>query len=119
MHLVFGGAWQGKLTYVKETYGLGDNEIYTCGEDGEIDFSKRCIRHLEEYVLACMRQGKEPELALRPDAILICRDISCGIVPMDPEIRAWREATGRVVNGLASRCERVSRIFCGLAQELK
>lgn len=67
--------------------------------------------------------GKEPADELRTldlsDKILLCEDIACGVVPIDPEQRAWREAVGRMNAMLAARAERVTRIFCGLPMELK
>ena len=83
----------------------------------------RAIRHLERFAQACVRAGKEPAEVLNAidlsDKILICEDISCGVVPIDPEQRAWREAVGRMNAMLAARAERVTRIFCGLPMELK
>lgn len=119
MELIIGGAYQGKLTYAREKYGLKDTDIYTCAEDGKLDASFRCIRRLEEYVLGCLRSGTEPCGAFREDAVLICRDISAGIVPMDPEQRAWREAVGRYLSALAAQADSVTRVFCGLPQKLK
>ena len=119
MVLIIGGAYQGKLTYAREKYGLKDTDIFTCGEDGELDASKRCIRRLEEYVWGCLKTGAEPTLDFRKDAVLISRDISAGIVPIDPEQRAWREAVGRYLSALAAKADTVTRIFCGLSQQLK
>ena len=119
MDLIIGGAYQGKLTYAREKYGLRDEEIYTCGEDGELDSSMRCIRRLEEYVWGCQKKGVEPSMDFREDAVLISRDISAGIVPMDPEQRAWREAVGRYLSALAAKADTVTRVFCGLPQKLK
>ena len=119
MDLIFGGAYQGKLAYAREIYGLADSDIFTCTESGEIDFSKRCVCALEEYVLACVRAGRTPESTFRPNAVLICRDISCGVVPMDAEAREWREAVGRMNAALAAQADTVTRIFCGLPLELK
>lgn len=119
MDLIIGGAYQGKMDYARRQYGLSDEDIFTCTENREIDISKRCICHLEEYVLACVRAGMKPQSAFRPDAVLICRDISCGVVPMDPVLRAWREETGRMLNALTPQAEHVIRIFCGLPQILK
>ena len=51
--------------------------------------------------------------------ILICEDISCGVVPMDAETREWREAVGRMNAALAAQADTVTRIFCGLPLELK
>ena len=42
MILIIGGAYQGKLDFAKETFGITDADVYSCGED-EIDFSKHCI----------------------------------------------------------------------------
>ena len=48
MILIFGGAYQGKLEFAKETFGLTEEDIHICG-NGEIDFSKRCIYAVEEF----------------------------------------------------------------------
>lgn len=119
MVLIIGGAYQGKLSYAKTTYGIDTEEIFTCTAELSPDMSFRCIRHLEDYVLYCVRNGCEPDLKPRDDAILICRDISAGIVPVDAETRAWREAVGRYLNRLAVQCSSVIRLFCGLPQILK
>ena len=119
MTLILGGAYQGKLTYAIEQYHLTEEDIFTCTDSGDVDCSKRCIRHLEEYVLHCVRQGKEPVLALRNDAIVICRDVSCGVVPKETDLRAWREAIGRLLNRLTGEADTVVRLFCGLPQVLK
>ena len=105
MILIIGGAYQGKTAYAKQTYGLQDADIFTC-EGLALDPAARCVRHLERFALACVQAGKEPA-------------DSCGVVPIDPEQRAWREAVGRMNAMLAARAERVTRIFCGLPMELK
>ena len=80
-------------------------------------------RHLERFALACVRTGKEPADVLGgldlSEKILICEDISCGVVPMDAEAREWREAVGRMNAALAAQADTVTRIFCGLPLELK
>ena len=65
------------------------------------------------------KNGVEPRLDFREDAVLISRDISAGIVPIDPEQRAWREDVGRYLASLAAKADTVTRIFCGLPQKLK
>ena len=122
MVLLIGGAYQGKTAYAQKKYGLRAADIFTC-ETELLDLSARCLRHLERFALACVRAGKEPADVLAGldlhGKILICEDISCGVVPIDPEQRAWREAVGRMNAMLAARAERVTRIFCGLPMELK
>ena len=57
-----------------------------------------------------------PELA---GSVVICEDIFCGVVPVDPEMRAWREMTGRLLAYLSGKAAHVFRIFLGLEQKLK
>lgn len=124
MNLIIGGAYQGKLTYAKKAYHLEEADIFTC-TGAEIDFSKRCICRIEEFSYACLRAGKNPQAYLEEhradweNSIFICRDIFCGVVPVEPEIRQWRQETGRLCQYLTREAESVHRIFCGLEQTLK
>ncbi|MDF3000745.1 MAG: hypothetical protein K0Q48_864 [Bacillota bacterium] len=139
MHLIFGGAYQGKLDYAKARYGYTDQEVYDCAlgkvvvraqecdiaAANGIDFSKKVIDHLEEFVLACVRSGREAKELLAKDSemwkdsVLICTDISSGIVPCDAEMRAWREMTGRTLMYLGTEACEVTRVFCGIPQQIK
>lgn len=122
MVLLIGGAYQGKTAYAKQTYGLRDADIFTC-EGETLNLSVPCLRHLERFARACVRAGKEPADVLAGldlhRKILICEDISCGVVPMDAEAREWREAVGRMNAALAAQADTVTRMFCGLPMELK
>lgn len=119
MDLIIGGAYQGKLEYACRRFGLRREEIFFCGETPELDGTCRGIYGLERYLRACMAAGISPELTLREDAVVICQDIFCGVVPLDREERLWRELAGRTLTMLAARAETVTRIFCGLPQSLK
>ena len=125
MDLIIGGAYQGKSEYAKRLYGLDEAGIFTCREDGAIDFSARCIDALEEYTFWCVRNGVDPVESFRAredewrESVLICADIFCGVGPLGAENRAWREATGRLCAYLAGRADTVTRMFCGLPQRLK
>ena len=120
MILIIGGAYQGKLSYAMETFRLEEADVYTCSA-GEIDFSKRCIYALEEFTWG----HSDPKAYFQEhreewrDSILILRDVFCGVVPMDPETRLWRQKTGRLSQYLSREADQVSRIFCGLEQRLK
>lgn len=124
MIFIIGGAYQGKLALAKEKFGVGDGDVFTCS-GSEIDFSRRCIDRLEEFTLACVQTGADPLLYLADrlpewkDSILICQDVSCGVVPMDPQLREWRNATGRLCQFLAAHADQVIRVFCGLEQRIK
>ena len=124
MVLIIGGSYQGKLDFAKTAFTLSEDDIFTCSSS-EIDFSKRCINSIEEFSLASIRCGTDPSEYFKAhkddwkDSILICEDIFCGVVPMGAEMRAWRQATGRLCQYLSHEAAQVSRIFCGLEQRLK
>ena len=125
MHLIIGGAYQGKLDYAKEHFGVADGEVYDCTEENGIVFGARCLNRLEEFTLWCVRSGQNSVAVFREhrdewkDAVLICCDIFCGIVPLGADMRAWREETGRLCAYLSGEAETVTRMFCGLPQKLK
>ena len=120
MILIIGGAYQGKLDFAKETFGLTDADVHTCAA-GEIDFSKPCIYKIEEFTahhpdpIGYFREHRDEW----ENSILILQDIFCGVVPMGAENRAWRQNTGRLAQYLSREAAQVSRIFCGLEQRLK
>jgi adenosyl cobinamide kinase/adenosyl cobinamide phosphate guanylyltransferase len=124
MIFIIGGAYQGKTDFAREAFALTDADIYTCTGE-EPDFSHRCIDNLENFTLACTQQGSDPTDYFRAhraeweNCIFICRDMFCGVVPLDAQTRAWRQDTGRLTQYLSREAERVSRIFCGLEQRLK
>lgn len=126
MIFIIGGSYQGKREYALEKFNLTDQDLFICTEDTiEIDFSKRIIANIERFALGCIRRNEEPQeywekhLGKLQNSILISDDISCGVVPIDATIRAWREATGRANNYLARKADQVIRVFCGLGQVIK
>ena len=138
MELVTGGAFQGKLDYAVRKYGLKDTEICTCTEDADPDFSAVCMDHYEKYVMRCLREGVRPRTEFGGSfccsggvcsftggeggpgpLVIIMDDIFCGVVPADPELRAWRELCGRTLTALSQNAETVTRLFCGIPKTIK
>ena len=121
MILITGGSYQGKLDYARSRFDLTDAEICL----GGVDLSRRCLAYIDCYALEAVKAGTEPADFFRShakelgDKIIITTDISGGVVPMDPVLRAWREACGRMNSYLASRADEVWRLFCGIPQRLK
>lgn len=120
MELIIGGACQGKMEYAKERYHLRKEEIFVCSEDREPDFGARAICHLERYLRKCAADGTEPVSPdkFRSDAVILCDEITCGIVPIDALDRRWREMTGKYLSRLTRYGVGVTRVFCGLPQRL-
>ena len=119
MDLVIGGAYQGKLSFAREKYSLSEADVCTCTEETEPDRGVRCVEHLERYVYYCVKNGLPVNTDFRPDAVLIADDVFCGVVPIDPLERAWREETGRFIVALSRKADNVYRLFCGLSMQLK
>lgn len=116
MQLVIGGAYQGKLTWAMREFDFSPDEVLDLAQnDPAPDF--RCYTHLE----ALTRRERNPErwLATLRGGVVIAREIGGGIVPLDAEERAWRERHGAFLQTLAAEAERVTRIFCGLKEDLK
>ena len=51
--------------------------------------------------------------------IVIMNDVSQGLVPMDADERAFREANGRALIKLAEAADRVYRVFLGIENRIK
>lgn len=126
MILIIGGSYQGKLDFARNRYSLTDDDIQFCDETTDaLDFSRHCIAYIDRFALNRIRAEAEPAEALGSDpglykdVIFIANDISGGIVPMDPALRAWRESCGRMNLKLAREANEVWRLFCGIPQRVK
>lgn len=127
MILITGGAYQGKLDYVFSTYSLQNDAVIHCQEhDCSIPCGKPVVNNLDLWILALIRSEKNVESAvndfiasLSPESVIICNDISSGIVPIDAVLRQWREEVGRTLAALARQADTVVRLFCGIPTVLK
>ncbi len=108
MVLIFGGAYQGKHEYAVEHSDKG-----------------RILGEFHLRILDLIKEGKDPVAYIRGhmdeyrDKVIICDDISCGVVPVDPLMRKWREAVGYCLNVLAGESDEVIRLFCGISTKIK
>lgn len=126
MMLVIGGTYQGKLDYVLQSCKDRAEQVYTCSQDcTAVPPPKKIVYHFERWILACVQESSDPEkkiagyLDTLTDEIIICDDISCGIVPVDPKLRQWRETVGRTLTVLSLRADKVVRLFCGIPMIIK
>lgn len=126
MILIIGGAYQGKRDFARRELGAkairdwadidGGMDEYILDGDG--------VCGLEAFARECVRSDVEASDWFREreedwaDKILIMGDISQGIVPTDPELRAWREMNGRLMLYLAGEADEVIRVFCGIGKRI-
>ena len=124
MELIIGGAYQGKLTWAVKEKGFDASGLFDLSE-GFPTCAFSCFYHLEALSRRAVEEGLSADEMLDrlapfiENSIVISREIGSGIVPMDAFERLWREQHGRLLAMLASRADRVTRIFCGLAEVLK
>ncbi len=109
MILVIGGAFQGKLTFVRNTLGISDDNIFDkfhlkvknlIEQNGNID----------DFLKEIFYGGFD---------VIISDEIGCGIVPARKEDRLWRETVGRALCDIASRSSEVWRVQCGIGIKIK
>src|SRR5690625_3789051 len=138
MHLVIGGAYNGKANWVKEQYGFKDNQLITWISFYNGDFLKTnlstyktnyiVLQGLEKLVLYYMHhyELKDVEDCLthlihhtflpfvkdgrEHRLILIGTDITKGIVPVESTMRNWRDITGRFYQELVTYSNQVDLV---------
>ena len=126
MILIIGGAYQGKLEYALERFGLTQTDVFKCSDlNTAVPGQKKIIYEIDKWVLAMLKSNIEETdftgkfVPSNLDTIVICNDISCGIVPVDPIMRKWRESVGRFFAALSRDSDEVIRLFCGIPLRIK
>lgn len=127
MELYIGGMAQGKLSYVRQQTGLGEEAVVVRPEelDGYAGSERVIFYQFQEWFRQEIEQEKDPEEAMdhllerHPQLIIICNEVGNGIVPLASKEREYRERLGRYLCRLAERAVRAERIVCGIGQRLK
>ena len=104
MILVTGGRGAGKRSFVTDVLGFSPEQF---AEDGPVLYGLESMDPLPSLETLLHRE------------VVVCREVGCGVVPMDRGDRDWREAVGRLCCALAREAEAVYRLQCGLAMRLK
>jgi len=126
MILIFGGVYQGKLEYALERFRLTEDDVGHCTDrDGVYPKDKKIIYEFDKWILSLIYENKDVLGEVKcfiednKDSVVICNDISCGVVPTDPIMRKWREAFGKSLGMLAQKSDEVIRLYCGIPSKLK
>ena len=113
MVLILGGLGAGKKRYLR-TLGFTDAQL-----SNDPDADAPVLVDLE----AAVRTDPASSAALFEKCLrkkfVLCREVGSGVIPMDPNERAWREATGRLCCALAERADAVVRVVSGIPTALK
>ncbi|MDW0108609.1 bifunctional adenosylcobinamide kinase/adenosylcobinamide-phosphate guanylyltransferase [Sporosarcina aquimarina] len=130
MHIVIGGAANGKRKYVSELMAtgsrwLGDETPLNLVEISQLDADLPAVVCSVEQWMAQHLDDEEQAIQDFVKAIsgksltIILTDIGRGIVPMDASERALRDACGRLNQHLLEEAKEVTRIWFGIPQKLK
>ena len=126
MKLIIGGAFQGKLAYASAAAEIAPEEFAdgaVCGF--EVLDTCRGMNHFHEYVRRYLAEGRSVEelperiVQKNPEVVLVANELGCGIVPMDPFERQFRQAFGRLCCRLAQEAKEVHRVICGLGTVIR
>lgn len=131
MELYIGGAFQGKLEYVKSLYNSRNPQIY-----GKDDFEKLCALENQHAIWndfhltiknLLEKNWNQEKITLQvfsiieknPEIKIISCEIGSGIVPIEKSDRIWRDFSGHLLVQIAKKARKVVRIICGLPQRIK
>lgn len=124
MILVFGGSFNGKLDFVLKEFNLSREDVFFC-KDEKLNLHKKVVCGLQEFTYQCILNKINPLESLKEnidklkDKIIICDDISSGVVPIDKTERVWRESTGKSLQWLTKESDKVYRVFFGISKVVK
>ncbi|QFF97903.1 hypothetical protein PB01_03220 [Psychrobacillus glaciei] len=124
MHVIFGGAFNGKRTYVEHLVHGRSVQWMDAAEDIPV-----LLPQTEVIVVVGVENMMEPELnklleqleqwGEQAEVIVIATEIGRGIVPMEASLRQLRDEVGRFYQHLFTKADRVTRIWYGIAQTIK
>ena len=108
MKLYIGGAYQGQLELARAE---NPNALI--------------LSDFHEAVQEAMRRGEDARafaqgvVAAHPDAVIVANEVGAGVVPVEAQERAFREAVGRALCVVAQAAEQVTRVVCGIGVRIK
>jgi adenosylcobinamide kinase / adenosylcobinamide-phosphate guanylyltransferase len=123
MHVIIGGAHNGKRAFVRkllseEGISWYEGEIPAPGNDAVV------LAGLENWLVQCeLSEEKATDFIIKAvenrRAIVILTDIGRGIVPMDANLRKLRDTCGRVYQRLFAEASEVTKVWYGIPQNIK
>lgn len=141
MHVVLGGAYNGKANWVRRTYNTDQTVQWISAYEKEA-FPERIstknsllvIEGIEQWLYNEVTSGKWcrdngttiiagwqawVDAHKERQLVVIGTDISKGVVPLKAEKREWRDMTGWFYQDLVKVCGRFDLIWYGINQRLK
>ena len=110
MTFITGPLYSGKRTFAAQLLHCTEQQL-----------SQYAVWDVQQLAADCASSDDLAALADRLAAypVVIATEVGGGVVPMEPEQRAAREAAGRLACLLAARADCVVQMFCGIPTILK
>ncbi|MBQ0141001.1 MAG: bifunctional adenosylcobinamide kinase/adenosylcobinamide-phosphate guanylyltransferase [Kurthia sp.] len=133
MHIIIGGAYNGKKSYVSQLLADKASTWYEGQLLGEKNSNTQIavLYAVEKLVLPMLSDRDEVELAQHvfqqistfqdsyDKVYIILEDMGRGIVPIEATQRKLRDVLGRLYQLLFAHAQTVTRIWYGIPQQLK
>ena len=108
--MLVGAVGSGKRTFARGRLGVLADSV-----DDAVLGQGSAVARAQELVRDLTRLAD----ALAGRSVVMVDQVGCGVVPIDPDERAWRERAGRLSCELALRADTVVRLVCGCPQVIK
>jgi adenosyl cobinamide kinase/adenosyl cobinamide phosphate guanylyltransferase len=85
----------------------------------------RLVNHFHLWIDRMLKEKQDVKdlveqiLRANPHIVILVDELGCGIVPIEPYDRNYREVTGRICCQLASSAQEVHRVICGIGTVIK
>ena len=131
MHIIIGGAYNGKLAYVEQL--LNDEQVSfyhgklpTDNAHGEVavmtnfEAISQPFLQMDEMAAATLIFEEIMQSSVQfKQLYIVATDIGRGIVPIDATQRKQRDVLGRLYQMLFKESETITRVWYGIPQKLK
>ena len=124
MHVIFGGAFNGKRAYVENRIQGRSVQWMNAEEDIPVLLSNTevvVVYGVENLVQTKLEEWLEylERWNTKVEVVVIATEIGRGIVPMEAASRRLRDDVGRFYQKLFTKAESVTRIWYGISQTIK
>lgn len=124
MHVIFGGAFNGKRAYVEQR--IQGRNVQWLDVEADAYFLMPNIEVVVVFGVENLLEPKGKELLEKlgkwdkqAEVLVIATEIGRGIVPMDAGMRKLRDDVGRFYQQLFTEADSVTRIWYGISQTIK
>ena len=124
MHVIFGGAFNGKRAYVEQR--VRGRNVQWLDVEADAYVLLPSVEVIVVFGVEHLLEAKSSELLEKmekwdeqAEVLVIATEIGRGIVPMEASMRKLRDDVGRFYQQLFSKADSVTRIWYGISQTIK